>query len=385
MGRNIKELNNKNKNAYVDSFGTGNVSVFYQDGTFTLPTGVTSLRVSVWGAGGAGGVSVSNTRAQGGAGGGYASKVITSPSTSYAVTVGAGGATRITAGSGASGGTSSFGSAVSATGGGGGVTFSSTVAVNSGGAGSSGDVNFTGGNGGSVVSPSSNSDPLAFGGGAAAGPWGNGTNQIIINSSNVANWAIGGCGVGGPGGAPNALQSSSDGATGGGGAGGAGFPPSRSNYMSSGGPDILGKVTDVVTGRRQRTTIGNSDFTASNGELPTLTNFYPRHPGEFAVGGGGSGAYQNNSTAVNLYAGNGASGGGGGGAWYRGGASTEVLAGSGGAFGGGGGLNFSNQSSRGAHAGNGGIAAGGGGTAGAGSIDLTSNGRGGNGLVVVEW
>ena len=73
---------------YMGEFGNGLWRVFYTNGTFTVPSNVSKLRVRVVGAGGGG----KNT-GTGGAGGGYAHGVFTvTPSTSYAVTIGAGSA-----------------------------------------------------------------------------------------------------------------------------------------------------------------------------------------------------------------------------------------------------------------------------------------------------
>lgn len=70
-----------------DSFGTGAYEVFYTDGTFTVPSGVTDIRVKVYGAGGASG------GLQGAGGGGFAMGCIGSLSggDTFAVTVGQGG------------------------------------------------------------------------------------------------------------------------------------------------------------------------------------------------------------------------------------------------------------------------------------------------------
>lgn len=63
--------------------------------TFTVPAGVTSLRISVWGGGGAGGGAHSQNGAKaggGGEGGSFVRGVYTvTPGTSYTVVVGAGG------------------------------------------------------------------------------------------------------------------------------------------------------------------------------------------------------------------------------------------------------------------------------------------------------
>lgn len=90
-------------NPITGIFGSGNVQVYGLGltGTFTVPAGVTAVRVRMWGGGGG----------SAGGGGGFALKIITglSPAATIAVTVGAAG--------GGAGGTSSFGAYVSATGG----------------------------------------------------------------------------------------------------------------------------------------------------------------------------------------------------------------------------------------------------------------------------
>jgi len=122
-------------NPLTGVFGSGNVRFFAgnsttQTYTWTVPAGVDAVRVRVWGGGGY----------SGGSGGGFALKSIygISGTTSITITVGIGGNNSVT-----TGGTSSFGSFVSATGGatGGGAA----------GVGSGGDVNYTGGLGASAM------------------------------------------------------------------------------------------------------------------------------------------------------------------------------------------------------------------------------------------
>jgi len=74
------------RQACIETFGTGAYEVFYTDGTFTVPDGITSLRVKTYGPGGA---SISGP---GGGGGGYAMGCITTAAgCTFAVTVGMGG------------------------------------------------------------------------------------------------------------------------------------------------------------------------------------------------------------------------------------------------------------------------------------------------------
>lgn len=99
--------------------GTGfsNMQVFSNEGTYNwnVPTGVNKIMVEVWGAGGGGGQNC------GGGGGGYGKEIISVLSNqTFTITVGAGGAPGSQGTQGVVGGTTSFGSLLSASGGGGG-------------------------------------------------------------------------------------------------------------------------------------------------------------------------------------------------------------------------------------------------------------------------
>jgi hypothetical protein len=112
--------------------------LFTSSGTWTAPSGVTQIRVTVIGGGGGGGSYNTGGGFDGGAGGygGIAVGTYTvTPGTSYTVTVGTGGAGGAGANSVGSGGaTSSFSSLISATGGGGGLT-DGTLGANGSGSG----------------------------------------------------------------------------------------------------------------------------------------------------------------------------------------------------------------------------------------------------------
>jgi hypothetical protein len=152
--------------------GVPTIQTFTTTGTFTVPAGVTRVKVTVVGGGGPG------SSYGGGGGGGTAIKIVTglTPAGTVAVTVGS------------SGGTSSFGAYCSATGGGASVSNAGGV----GGAGSSGDVNLAGngGSGGSV------SVGFGAGGGSSLGGGGNGN----VSAAGDVGRAYGG-GAGGSGGA----------------------------------------------------------------------------------------------------------------------------------------------------------------------------------------
>jgi hypothetical protein len=130
--------------------GFTTTAVITATGNWTVPTGITAAKVTLIGAGGAGGGTGINNGNRGLAGrsGGVAIKYITglTPGSTVSVTIGAGG-TGVSNGNGNSGGTTSFGAYCSATGGAGGaVNTSSTTFLGpySGGTGSSGDINITG-------------------------------------------------------------------------------------------------------------------------------------------------------------------------------------------------------------------------------------------------
>lgn len=142
-------------------FGNGQVQVFGNSGTFTVPPGVNNVRVRVWGGGGG----------TAGSGGGFAMKTIYNLAGSGLTSVG------VTVGNGVlngTAGTSSFGSFCSATGG----TSTSTA----GGAGVGGDINSSGGAGG----------PSNAGGGGVGSMWGNGGSSGDTSNPSGRSSASGG-------------------------------------------------------------------------------------------------------------------------------------------------------------------------------------------------
>ena len=150
-------------NPFSGVFGNGEMQIFPNSGTFIVPPGVSRVRVRLWGAG-------SSYSSGSPSGGGFAMRVIQlGTTTSVAVTVGASGAI--------TGGTSSFGSFVSATGG--------TNGTSGGGTGIGGDVNYTGGGGngsagGGAANLFGNGFPAASTGGG--GPFGSSGSTITSTS-----------------------------------------------------------------------------------------------------------------------------------------------------------------------------------------------------------
>jgi len=133
--------------------GFSSWQVFTSSGTFTVPTGITKVKVTVVGGGGGGGaLAAYDGNVGGGGGGGTAMEIISglTPGGTVSVTVGAGGAGAAGGGGGSnggSGGTSSFGAYCSATGGGGGIGSTVGNGFAAGGIGSGGDLNIRGGSG----------------------------------------------------------------------------------------------------------------------------------------------------------------------------------------------------------------------------------------------
>ena len=154
-------------------FASG-VQTFPSSGNFVVPAGVSQVEVEVWGGGSGSYASTTSASSGGGAGGGYARKRITglSGGQSIPVTIGSGGAGGATGGALPSGGgTSSFGTFVSATGGSLNQLASAASPQNGAtppGGGINGDVNMKGSAGQAGLL-----NQGGMGGGAPSGGWQN--------------------------------------------------------------------------------------------------------------------------------------------------------------------------------------------------------------------
>ncbi|WP_332613363.1 glycine-rich domain-containing protein [Achromobacter sp. ESBL13] len=174
-------------------------------GSFTVPAGVRSIDIELWGGGGGGGGvgATGGIGGGGGGGGGYARGIFpVVPGTVYSYVVGAAGSAGGSGANGGNGGASSFGALLSATGGSGGTSNASgnggaggigagTILNITSGAGSAsstalggsgGNTSFGGAGGGAGVG-SSAPGCMPGGGGAGRGP------------SNVGSGAAGGAGL----------------------------------------------------------------------------------------------------------------------------------------------------------------------------------------------
>ena len=266
-------------------------------GTYTVPSGVSSIRAYAVGKGGNGGADTSATNTCGGGGGGmaYGDIAVTAGQTvnvtisAGVATLAIGGTTYLTANPGGNGG------ATAGTAG----TASKHASVTNGGAYSGGaGASEGGGGGGSAGSP--------LGAGYAGSPSTGG----------------GGAGIGGAGGSGGS-------GSGGGGAGGAG-----SQYHGGGaGGAASGGLAGSGRGRVSLfTDLLLADMTSPGGKGYGMGLIYPLSaPGK---GGGGGGCYI--SSGQVLLGGHGGDGGGGGGA-YGGGSEYDNKGGDGGLLGGGGG------------------------------------------------
>jgi hypothetical protein len=177
----------------TDTFSTAG-STSWTAGSLT-----TYADVACWGAGGAGFTGDANGGGGGGGGGAFASSTLSiTPSTTYSITIGAGGTP-----GGSNGGNSTFNtSTIIAEGGKNGTTV--TTGVGSGGltTNSTGTTKRSGGNGGQGANGSGNNDQ-GGGGGGAGGPHGNG--NVGSNASAT---------VGGAGGTGDAASGGSSGSAG---------------------------------------------------------------------------------------------------------------------------------------------------------------------------
>lgn len=195
----VKGTHNQVLAALRAMFAEG-AQAFTSSGTFTVPAGVTKLRVRVWGGGGGGGGALNTScAATGGSAGGYAEVfgLTVTPGATYAVTVGAAGTAGLAAGgNGGAGGSSSFGAVCSATGGGGGSGASSGIQVSTAapGAGTGGTLNLTGGAGG--VGFITGNTSLYAGGPAAMAPFGSLGTLFTVSGSGPAGGFPGGGGGG---------------------------------------------------------------------------------------------------------------------------------------------------------------------------------------------
>jgi hypothetical protein len=200
----------------------GQGQVFTSTGTFTVPSGVTAVKVTVVGGGGNGGSvpGCGGNAAGGGGGGGVAVRYVTGLTPGGTVTATVGGVA----------GTSSFGAFASATGG---ASVGASSTGGNGGTGSSGTYNIAGGKGGDGSTNVFNNGSGGGGGGAGSG---NGIPGITIpGCTNVQIPGTGASGVFGRGGnGSHNIGQAANGFGNGGGGTGSGSPGSGGGAGSTG-------------------------------------------------------------------------------------------------------------------------------------------------------
>ncbi|MEZ7497159.1 choice-of-anchor D domain-containing protein [Flavobacterium sp. Arc3] len=252
-------------------------------GTYTIqvPAGVTSLQAEAWGAGGAGAGNNGNAlKNGGGGGGGYARtpNIPVSATTSYTVTVGAGGTSKFNSSNNSvtqvHGGASSFGTTVIATGG---KTpqswedFSNSTSNTgpTGATGSTGSVTYNGGNGGYGAYPGNN---YSASGGGGAGSSNNGSAGSNTSNTSTIGGAGGSTGGGKGGNGRNSNIVGLSGTSSGGGGGGV----AATGY--SGGAGASGKILltyscptySLSNTAAQTTSPNNSSLITVTGPTSTL-------------------------------------------------------------------------------------------------------------------
>jgi len=165
------------------------IEVFDASTSWTVPNGITTIMVEVWGAGGAAYYCGSPSNIEGGGGGGYSKGFFSVvPGTNYTITVGTGAdfvwssslCTNLPAG-----GNSSFGTLISATGGSSGH---SSNGPGAGGTGSGGTINIKGGYGNSAGPTGGVSQQGQAAGGDAGGPGGQGGSGREGGSATAPNF-----------------------------------------------------------------------------------------------------------------------------------------------------------------------------------------------------
>ena len=198
--------------ALTKSGGLKSVQVFTSSGTYTKPTGISTVKVIVTGAGGSGGGhgDTDDMGAGGGAGGTAIEVIDISSVSTVTVTIGTGGTSVSGGNSGNQGGTSSFGSFCSATGGQGGHHGNLGEGVGgTGGVGSGGDINIYGGSGSNGWDNFNVTNTYARGfGHGGASFWGGGGR----GSSKNVHAAEAGNAYGSGGGAPHSRHGGNSGA-----------------------------------------------------------------------------------------------------------------------------------------------------------------------------
>ena len=265
----FEDITTTNLELHLDSFdstfstvsdATGQ-QLFTSSGTFTVPTGVTSIVVVCVGAGGGGGGSGDVDETGGGGGGGalaYVNSITTTPGESLTVAAGGGGGGGGANAAGAAGGNSSLSR---------GGTVLCEAGGGSGGLGGRSSSNAAGGT-------------VNTGTGGAGGAGGSGSDRNT-NNAGGGGGAGGYAGAGGDGGDENAANNATAGS--GGGGGGGGRSTNNTTVGGGGGVGVLGQGANGAAGGDNQDGGGGSGGADGN------------RSGGLYGGGGAGGAATNNA------------------------------------------------------------------------------------------
>lgn len=199
-GTNIKTVGGQSLlgsgNLALPAGGFSNLVVLTGSGNWTVPAGVTKIKVTAVGGGGGGSGTAPKPGACGGGGGGGGSTIgiiATTPGASISYSVGAAGGAGTSSTNGGSGGNTTFG-ALTAGGGAGGIR--SVGGIAAGGTASGGDLNFHGQRGGASGVNASGTTAIGDGGNSLLG-YGARASCGDTNSVGAAGALYGGGGAGG--------------------------------------------------------------------------------------------------------------------------------------------------------------------------------------------
>ncbi|MGC3979521.1 MAG: tandem-95 repeat protein [Paludibacteraceae bacterium] len=235
-----------------------NAQIYNSNGTYTVPAGVTSIKVHAWGGGGNGGTRTSNSGGGGGGAGAYSYSVISvSTGETLTITIGAGGTAGATASNGGTTTVVRSGTTLVSANGGTGVASNITTGGAGGTTGGTGDTKTAGGAG-------ANGNSTSGGKGGDSPNGGAGGVSITTQGNGLAGNAPGGGGGG-------ALRTSTSTYTGGaGGVGAVIIDDGSLVYWGSGSRDLypLG-----ATGVRASLQVRSGD-SQSFDPFPTLGTMY---------------------------------------------------------------------------------------------------------------
>ena len=274
--------------------------------TYTVPAGVTAVRIYMWGAGGGGGDATQSAITHGGGGGYVEGTLCVTPGENLTVIVGAGGkqgsaANIATYGGGGAGGSNNN---IYYTGSGGGrsaIRRSNIELATAGGGGGGGETrNYSGndakggvggGGGGTTGRDGANYGYLSYTGGAG----GKGGTQTAGGAGGNGGYGNGGNGAAFQGGNGQSLNGRAGGGGGGGyygGGGGGGRTNNTGSGGGGGGSSYIGGLSDAST------TAGGAGSLPNNSQQVAGNASHPYNSGSYGRGGNANSAGQNGRIVI---------------------------------------------------------------------------------------